>query len=125
MPRFAVALIASAMGIAPQVAIADGPPNLDVSISCQTAGRGSIVVGRDMQACLNDEQTARDILTKDWNAYSERNRKICVDENRSGGPPSYVELLSCIEVMTEAAKLATDPLIQPVPMSTIETVPRR
>ena len=34
---------------------AGGPPTLEVGPSCEAAGRGSVVLGRDKKACLADE----------------------------------------------------------------------
>jgi hypothetical protein len=39
-----------------------GPPTLQVGSSCEAAGRGSVVLGRDKKACLADESTAQDTL---------------------------------------------------------------
>jgi hypothetical protein len=66
MRAFTVSIIGAAIAVAAQgAACADGPPELDVSISCNAAARGSVTVGGDKQACLNDERTAKDSLAKD------------------------------------------------------------
>ena len=41
---------------------AGGLPTLNVEPSCEAAGRGSVVLGRDKKACLGDETTAQDTL---------------------------------------------------------------
>src|SRR5260370_42567209 len=105
MRAFAVSVIGAAIAVAAEgAACADGPPELDVSISCRAAARGSVAVGGDQQACLNDERTAKDALAKDWSSFSPLARTQCVGMNRTGGPPSYVELLVCLEVMRDAGK---------------------
>jgi hypothetical protein len=105
MRAFAVTAIAAAIaGAAPGAARPDGPPELDVSISCRAAARGSVAVGGGRQACLNDERTAKDALAKDWSSFSPLARTQCVGMNRTGGPPSYVELLVCLEIMRDAGK---------------------
>jgi hypothetical protein len=43
-----------------------GPPTLEVGSSCEAAGRGSVVLGRDKKACLGDETTAQDTLKQNW-----------------------------------------------------------
>src|SRR5260370_1209424 len=48
----------------------DGPAELDVRRRCRAAARGSVTVGGDQQACLNDERTAKDALAKDWSSFS-------------------------------------------------------
>jgi hypothetical protein len=53
---------------------------------------------------LEDERTAKDALAKDWSNFSPLARIQCVGMNRTGGPPSYVELLVCLEIMRDAGK---------------------
>jgi hypothetical protein len=103
MRAFTVSIIGAAIAVASQgAACAHGPPELDVSTSCRAAARGSVTVGGDKQACLNDERTAKDALAKDWSSFSAISRTQCVGMNRTGGPPSYVELLVCLEIMRDA-----------------------
>ncbi len=105
MRAFTISVIGAAIVVAtPGAARADGPPELDVSTSCRAAARGSVTVGGDKQACLNDERTAKDALAKDWGNFSPLTRTQCVGMNRTGGPPSYVELLVCLEIMRDAGK---------------------
>jgi len=89
---------------------AGGPPELDVRLSCRAADRALVYAGTDKpradaQACLDDERTARDALAKAWASFSPIDRTQCVGMNRTGGPPSYVELLTCLEVMRDATKI--------------------
>jgi hypothetical protein len=41
------------------------PPTLQVGPSCEAAGRGAIVLGRNKEACLADE-TTQDTLKQNW-----------------------------------------------------------
>jgi len=105
MGAFAVSFIGAAIAVASQgVACAGGPPELDVRISCSAAARGSVAAGSSQQACLADERTAKDTLAKDWTTFSPSARTQCVGMNRTGGPPSYVELLVCLEMMRDGGK---------------------
>jgi hypothetical protein len=105
MRAFTAGFIGAAIAVAAQgIACAGGPPELDVRTSCNSAARGSVTVGTGKQACLNDERTAKDALAKDWSNFSPIARTQCVGMNRTGGPPSYVELLVCLEVMRDAGK---------------------
>jgi hypothetical protein len=100
------AIAAAIHGIA--AAAAGGPPELDVRPSCRAADRVSVIVAgadkahADMKACLDDERTARVALLRHWASFSPVARTQCVGMNRTGGPPSYVELLTCLEVMRDA-----------------------
>ncbi len=105
MQAFTVGLIGVVIAVASQgVACAGGLPELDVSISCNAAARGSVAGGNDKQACLNDEHTAKDALAKDWSNFSPLARTQCLGMNTTGGPPSYVELLVCLEIMRDAGR---------------------
>jgi hypothetical protein len=106
-----VAVAASVLGLR-GIAFAEGPPDLDVGPSCDAAGRVGLV-GRDEAACQGDERGAKDALTKDWDSYDRAARTQCVGMNKTGGPSSYVELLSCIEVMRDAKAMEqNDPLMR-------------
>lgn len=111
--------IAAAISAQTAIAHADGPPKLDVSPSCAAAARGAVILGRDKEACLGDERAAQDTLTKGWNKYNATDRTQCVNLVRQGGPASYVELLSCLEVMRDSKTIrATEPLAAALPQQT-------
>ena len=96
-----------AMGIDAQMAPAhaDSPPVLKVESSCEAAGRGAVVLGRNKEACLADETAAQDTLKQNWSKYVAGDKNECVGMVTTGGPPSYVELLSCIEIYRDARNI--------------------
>jgi hypothetical protein len=105
------ALCAVGVGARMAPARADNPPLLKVESSCEAAGRGAIVLGRNKEACLADETTAQDTLKKSWSKYSTTDKTQCVGMAKAGGPASYVELLSCLEIMRDARNIRNaDPL---------------
>ena len=88
-----------------------GPPTLQVGPSCEAAGRGGVVLGRNKEACLADETDAQNTLKKNWSKYPATDKTICTGMTTTGGPASYVELLSCLEILRDAKSIeATDPL---------------
>jgi|SRR5580704_3626700 hypothetical protein len=88
-----------------------GPPTLKVGTSCEAAGSGSVVAGRNKESCLADETTALDTLKQNWSKYQASDKTECVALENSGGPASYVELLSCLEVRRDARTIKNaDPL---------------
>jgi hypothetical protein len=90
---------------------AGGPPTLQVGPSCEAAGRGAVVLGRNKEACLGDETTAQDTLKQNWSKYPAIDKTTCTGMTTTGGPASYVELLSCLEILRDAKSIeATDPL---------------
>jgi hypothetical protein len=120
----AIALLAIALGVPAGTALAEGPPTLNVATSCEAAARGAIVAGRDREACMSDERAARDILAKAWDKYAPADKTQCVGMNNQGGPASYVELLSCLEIMRDAKSIReTDALAPPAAGQQDETAP--
>jgi hypothetical protein len=88
-----------------------GPPVLQVVSSCEAAGRGAVVLGRNKEACLADETAAQDTLKQNWAKYAANDKTQCVGMTSTGGPASYVELLSCLEIMRDARQIQNaDPL---------------
>jgi len=101
-----IALIAA--GIAAPATVAQQVPKLDVGPSCDAAARGAIIIGRDKQACLGDENAAKETLEKSWSKYNATDKTQCVGLAQQGGPPSYVELLSCLEVMRDSKTIRSN-----------------
>jgi hypothetical protein len=100
-----IAVVVLMLGLPAASALADSPPKLDVSPSCNAAARGAISAGRDKEACLVDERTAQDVLTQNWSKYDSADKTQCVGNVKTGGPASYVELLSCLEIMRDAKEI--------------------
>ena len=99
------------IGLQVSIAMADDPPKLDLATTCNAAAQFAMVVGRDRDACLQDEREAESTLAQNWSKYNSDDKTQCVGTVRTGGPGSYVELLSCIEVMRDAKELREgDPL---------------
>jgi hypothetical protein len=110
--KIAIAVLLLALPAAAESA--DAPPQLDVTVSCNAAARGAISMGRDKESCLADEHAAQAQLTENWLKYNASDRIQCIGNVKTGGPASYVELLSCLEVMKDAKESReTDPLMLP------------
>ncbi len=103
MPFAALAFGTSLISVA-----AGGVPTLNIEPSCKAAGVEGMIVGRTVESCLNDEKTARDQLDKDWSTYSADDKTHCLSMISTGGGPSYVELLSCLEMSRDAKKIAKE-----------------
>jgi hypothetical protein len=119
-----IAIASLLIGLQVAVAVADGPPKFDLAPTCNAAVRFAIVAGRDKEACLDDEHTAESTLAQNWSKYNATDKTQCIGNVKTGGPASYVELLSCLEIMRDAKEVREgDPLIrsnQPV-----QSAPRR
>jgi hypothetical protein len=78
--------------------VADEVPRLNVEPSCRAAVEASVGENRDTNACLRDEHQARDQLEKSWSQYSGIEKERCLRLSQLGGLPSYVELLTCLQM---------------------------
>jgi hypothetical protein len=87
---------------------ADTLPKFDVERTCRPAGRAAVLPGRDSSACQRDENDARSKLDQDWTQYSTTQRANCANFTEVGGAPSYVELLTCLEMAKQAQELPAE-----------------
>jgi hypothetical protein len=81
-----------------QLVAADPVPVLDIGPGCRATVD---MAGMSEQTCLVDERAARDDLAKVWSGFAASDKAMCVDQTRSYNP-SYVELLTCLELMRDA-----------------------
>jgi hypothetical protein len=119
MPFAALALGSSLMTVAADV------PTLKVEPSCKAAGAAGLMMGRTTESCLNDEKSAREDLVKNWSSFSADDKTHCLSMVSTGGGPSYVELLSCLEMSRDAKTIAQGRRLedQATPESTSRPVP--
>jgi hypothetical protein len=96
--------IAAAIVAAQFVAAADKVPNLNLEPTCSAARSAGVFLERTKDACLRSEHKARDQLHGQWAQFHPADRNRCTQSTSAGGVPSYVELLTCLEI----AKLARD-----------------
>ena len=53
-------------------------PESQVGPSCEAAGAGSVILGRNKESCLADETTAQDTLKQNWPKYLAADKSDCV-----------------------------------------------
>ena len=85
-----------------------GVPTLNVQPSCRGAAIAGMNTGRTAETCMSDENTAHDTLGKQWSEFSAADKSHCLSMISTGGAPSYVELLSCLEMSRDAKRIAQD-----------------
>ena len=96
----------TALLLGPQIALAaDQIPKLDIAPSCRGAAKAAVSVTRDAGSCEHDEQMARDTLEQRWSQFSVAQKNECVRLSSLGGSPSYVELLTCLEMAKGASEI--------------------
>jgi hypothetical protein len=82
-------------------------PTLDVSRTCKPiSGDRSIQI--DSDRCFKSEQEARDQLAREWEKFPATDRGLCTQTATMGGTASYVELITCLEMKRDVAKLPAD-----------------
>ena len=64
--------------------------------------------GRSVENCMAGEDTARKDLEKEWAKVPAAERTQCIGTVAVGGSPSYVELLTCLEMMRDSRKHQED-----------------
>ena len=90
--------------------VADAVPAFDVKQTCRRSEAAGVYPGRNMESCVQSEETTRDQLKKSWGEFSAADKAECVSAVRIGGIPSYTELITCLEMRRDVRKMrATSP----------------
>lgn len=100
-----------ALGLVSSAALAaDGPPDLDVEATCKSAERVQRTLSDNpsKDACLNSERSAQTDLKKRWGQFPASAKSQCTQQFQAGGFPSYVELLTCLELASGAVPTQPD-----------------
>jgi hypothetical protein len=99
-PLFALAFASQLV-----VTVAEGVPAFDTAPGCRAAAQ---VAPEGLNACLKDEQDARTQLASQWETFVASDRATCTQNETTGGSPSYVELLTCLQMARDARALPAD-----------------
>ena len=87
------------------VLAADQVPKFDTGPICRSAGATAVMGTRDTAACERDENNARAALEKDWSQFTPSDKARCGRLVTQGGGPSYVDLLTCLELAKQVKEL--------------------
>jgi hypothetical protein len=82
----------------------DGVPNYNVKPECSFT-QSVIPAPENQKECMKEEQAARTKLQQNWTKYPSADRAECAAESSTGGSPSYVDLLTCLEMTADARAL--------------------
>ena len=94
-----------------------GVPPLDVKSSCSDAQKfssGTDSKDSAFKGCMQDETKAKDELAKHWSSFNAKDRHDCVEQSRNPSP-SYVEVLTCLQLSTDVERHAPKVNGEPVP----------
>ena len=79
-------------------------PRFNIAATCREAqpltGDKSVY-----QSCVSEEISARRKLARTWSTYKPSWQTSCVGEAETAGTPSYVDLLTCLQLDKEAGAL--------------------
>ena len=84
----------------PLTPVADSLPKFDIARECRSEGGSQATLDQ----CAADEANARDQLQPQWTQFSPHDKAVCITETSMDGTPSYVELLTCLEMARDAKK---------------------
>ncbi len=95
----------SALVLASQllVTVADGVPKYNIQRGCKvddtTTSNLNVGLDETTKSCIRDEQAALGQLETQWSQFAPSDRAMCSknEVDISGIPPSYVELLTCLQ----------------------------
>jgi hypothetical protein len=90
-------------------ASASSVPKLDISATCR---RAVPLLGDSdnspYRSCMQDETEAQTELIKSWATFKPSEQAVCAQETRIGGAPSYVELLTCLQLDQQALEASRE-----------------
>ena len=93
------------------IAVADDVPKFDIARGCRIDSAAVFDPNAGMSGtikrCVDDEQKAKDQLQTQWAEFIGPDRKMCISSTTadSENPPSYVDLLTCLQDQQLARKL--------------------
>jgi hypothetical protein len=96
-----IALLVQGACLSP--AVAQQVPRLDIEATCRAAPRLLAEDANPYDGCMRDETDAERELKTMWGSAAAAHRERCAGEAQIGGSPSYVDMLTCLEMAQGAA----------------------
>jgi hypothetical protein len=75
-----------------------GPPQLDIDRTCRSAASASVSDNASQEGCLRSERASRDEVKRRWGEFTPAAKRQCEKQFEAGGFPSYVEMVTCLEL---------------------------
>jgi hypothetical protein len=98
-----------ALGTQLVMTVADGVPKFDIPRGCRVDSTQafdlSVGMNETVKRCVADEQQALTQLQTQWSQYREADKAQCTGQAKIGGEPSYVDLLTCLQLTQDARQL--------------------
>ena len=96
------------------VTVADDVPNFNIERGCKIDSAAAFDPNAGLNAtikrCVDDEQEAKGQLQTQWSQFAASDKKMCIGltTDDASTPPSYVELLTCLQGQQIVRKLPKD-----------------
>jgi hypothetical protein len=90
---------------APSLA-AEDVPQFDIEATCRAAQPLGPEDADPFSGCMSDEKAAEGDVHRQWSTFNAESRATCVQETGIGGYPSYVEVLTCMQMFGAATSPA-------------------
>jgi hypothetical protein len=91
------------------IAVADDVPQFDIRRGCKidSGADANFSMSVTVKRCVDDEQNAKNQLQTQWAGFIGSDRAMCMASttNDPAIPPSYVDLLTCLQDQQLARKL--------------------
>src|SRR3954468_13115635 len=98
MKATSLLLLAGASGLIP---VSENVPNLNVAPSCRGAAEIRMADSQSYDACMKEENTAREQLLQSWQSFAPADRASCASDASIAGLASYVDLLVCLQIASK------------------------
>jgi len=99
---FVAALVASQLAMP----VADRVPEFNYERGCRAAAAAdTAVLAQSVSACEAEERGARQTLEQQWMQFKASDRKDCESMAALGESPSYVELLTCLQIARDTSRV--------------------
>ena len=101
----------------------NGVPRLNVGPTCRPIDRSDKSIQIDTERCLKTENDAREQLVRQWADFPAADRTLCTQTATLTDMASYVDLITCLEMKRDVAKLPADRSLRTAPAA-LPTTPR-
>jgi hypothetical protein len=91
------------------VSVADKVPTIDIKETCRGAAAGLLKSGgtEDVATCIAQEQHAHDQMVSEWPSFPDAAKAWC-GRIATDYLPSYVEMLGCLEKISQGKRMPRD-----------------
>lgn len=77
---------------------AEGVPDFDIAKTCQSAAQANVSDQASQDGCLRSERAAHKEIERRWGEFPASAKSQCEKQFEAGGSPSYVEMVTCLEL---------------------------